>query len=223
MVSRNYCRCRDLRVRLNKKRKEIRDRCLILIYSVGVEMVKEPTKEMLEKEDGDEELPRDANIVKLLLKSMDVQEYEPCVIHQFLELWYRYVVDVLTDAQVYSEHAGKPAIDCDDVKLSIQTKVNFSFSQPPPREVLLELARNRNKIPLPKSISGLGIPLPSEQDTLISPNYQLAITNMQSAQAEEIEEDEELANSNPPQEQKTELPQQTPERVSFPLAAKRPR
>jgi len=88
--------------------------------------------------DKDEEsaMPRDAKIVKSLLKSMGVEGYEPRVIHKFLELWYRYVVDVLTDAQVYSEHAGKSAIDCDDVKLAIQSKVNFSFSQPPPREVI---------------------------------------------------------------------------------------
>lgn len=85
--------------------------------------------------EGDENLPRDANIVKSLLKSMGVEAYEPCVIHQFLELWYRYVVDVLSDAQVYSEYAGKTTIDCDDMKLAIQSKVNCSFSQPPPREV----------------------------------------------------------------------------------------
>ncbi|KAK1301439.1 hypothetical protein QJS10_CPB12g01785 [Acorus calamus] len=119
-------------------------------------------------------MPRDARVVKELLKSMGVTEYEPRVVHQFLEVWYRYVSDVLSDAQVYSEHAGKTSMDPDDLKLAIQSKLNFSFSQPPPREVLLELARNRNKIPLPKSIGGPGIPLPPEQDTLISPNYQLA-------------------------------------------------
>lgn len=88
--------------------------------------------------DRDEELamPRDAKILKCLLKSMGVEEHEPCVINKFLEVWYRYVVDVLTDAQVYSEHAGKSAIDCDDVKLAVQSEVNFSFSQPPPREVI---------------------------------------------------------------------------------------
>ncbi|KAJ4842570.1 Transcription initiation factor TFIID subunit 9 [Turnera subulata] len=169
--------------------------------------------------EGDEDLPRDAKIVKSLLKSMGVEDYEPRVIHQFLELWYRYVVDVLTDAQVYSEHAGKAAIDSDDVKLAIQSKVNFSFSQPPPREVLLELARNRNKIPLPKSIAGPGIPLPPEQDTLILPNYQVAIPKKQPAQAvEETEEDDDSADPNSSQEPKTDAPQQhTPQRVSFPL------
>ncbi|KAF2323624.1 hypothetical protein GH714_036367 [Hevea brasiliensis] len=174
--------------------------------------------------EGDEDLPRDAKIVKSLLKSMGVDDYEPRVIHQFLELWYRYVVDVLTDAQVYSEHAGKSAIDCDDVKLAIQSKVNFSFSQPPHREVLLELARNRNKIPLPKTIAGPGIALPPEQDTLISPNYQLAIPKKRPAQAmEETEKYEESADLTQSQEPKTDVPQHnTSQRVSFPLT-KRPK
>uniref|UniRef100_A0A2P2JF94 Transcription initiation factor TFIID subunit 9 n=1 Tax=Rhizophora mucronata TaxID=61149 RepID=A0A2P2JF94_RHIMU len=171
--------------------------------------------------DGEEELPRDAKLVKSLLRSMGVEDYEPRVIHQFLELWYRYVADVLTDAQVYSEHAGKAAIDCDDVRLAVQSKVNFSFSQPPPREVLLELARNRNKIPLPKTTPGPSIPLPPEQDTLISPNYQLVIPMKQAGQAEEMEEDEESADPKPSQEPKTDVQQHTPQRVSFPLT-KRP-
>ncbi|KAI3682142.1 hypothetical protein L2E82_50175 [Cichorium intybus] len=72
--------------------------------------------------DGEEDLPRDANILKTLLKSMGVDHYEQRVVHQFLELWYRYVVDVLTDAQEYSEHAGKSTIDSDDVKIAIQSK-----------------------------------------------------------------------------------------------------
>ncbi|CAL0306892.1 unnamed protein product [Lupinus luteus] len=171
--------------------------------------------------DKDEELeiPRDAKIVQSLLKSMGVEDYEPRVIHKFLELWYRYVVDVLTDAQVYSEHAGKSEIDCDDVKLSIQSKVNFSFSQPPPREVLLELAQNRNKIPLPKSIAGPGVNLPPDQDTLISPNYQLAIPNKRRAEPIEETEDEETAIPNPSQEYQMDMQiQQNPhQRVSFPL------
>ncbi|KAK6790959.1 hypothetical protein RDI58_010040 [Solanum bulbocastanum] len=180
-------------------------------------------------EGGEEDLPRDAKIVKTLLKSMGVDDYEPRVVHQFLELWYRYVVDVLTDAQVYSEHAGKASIDSDDIKLAIQSKVNFSFSQPPPREVLLELARNRNKIPLPKSIAGSGVPLPPEQDTLINPNYQLAIAKKQTSQPEETE-DEESADPNPApsknpslSHEKTDVPQGTPQRVSFSLGAKHPR
>ncbi|CAK8563838.1 unnamed protein product [Lathyrus sativus] len=173
--------------------------------------------------DNEEELsmpmPRDAKIIESLLKSMGVEEYEPRVIHKFLELWYRYVVDVLTDAQVYSEHASKSAIDVDDVKLAIQSQANFSFSQPPPREVLLELAKIRNKIPLPKSLAP-GVPLPPDQDTLISPNYQFAFPNKRSAEPIEETEEEEAANADPnpsSQEEKTDTQQNPSQRVSFPL------
>ncbi|RZR70889.1 hypothetical protein BHM03_00002090 [Ensete ventricosum] len=203
--------------------------------------------------------PRDARVVKELLRSMGLGEgeYEPRVVHQFLELAYRYVVDVLSDAQVYADHASKTAIDPDDVRLAIQSKVNFSFSQPPPREVrpppfplfpnpltliphcrsisgllrgdcsvLLELARRRNKIPLPKTIAPPGsIPLPPEQDTLIIPNYQLLIPRKQPPQVEETEEDVNGSNVNPTLVPNSSQEQQTLQRVSFPLssAAKRPR
>ncbi|CAL9059709.1 transcription initiation factor TFIID subunit 9-like [Musa acuminata AAA Group] len=182
--------------------------------------------------------PRDARVVKELLRSMGLGDgdYEPRVVHQFLELAYRYVVDVLSDAQIYSDHASKTAIDPDDVGLAIQSKVNFSFSQPPPREVLLELARSRNKTPLPKSIAPPGsIPLPPEQDTLISPNYQLLIPRKHPPQVEETEEDVDGSNTNPiattnlPQEPRIgtdqQPQQQSPQRVAFPLSSttERPR
>ncbi|KAF9616860.1 hypothetical protein IFM89_032710 [Coptis chinensis] len=88
-------------------------------------------------------------------------------------------------------------------------------------EVLLELARIRNKNPLLKSIAGSGIPLPPEEDTLISPNYQFAIPKKHRPQAaEETEEDDVGADENPPREQKTDPQRQkTPQRVSFPLVA----
>ncbi|GBG65720.1 hypothetical protein CBR_g52315 [Chara braunii] len=123
--------------------------------------------------DKSEYLPRDARVVKNVLKAMGVEEYEPRVLNQFLEFMHRYITDVLTDARVYSEHASKSAIDVDDVRLAIQSRVNFSFTQPPPREVLLELAKARNSIPLPIITQSPGIPLPPEQDTLLTPNYQI--------------------------------------------------
>ncbi|KAK8921264.1 hypothetical protein KSP39_PZI020532 [Platanthera zijinensis] len=176
--------------------------------------------------------PRDARVVRQLLRSMGIAqgEYEPRVVHQFLELCYRYVVDVLSDAQIYAEHAGKAIVDPDDVRLAIQSKVNFSFSQPPPREVLLELARTRNKTALPKTLAPAGsIPLPPEQDTLVSPNYQLLIPRKQLRQIEETEEDEDVpnptpnANPNPFAEQRTHAEKQqlqaVSQKVSFPLAS----
>ncbi|KAJ7545439.1 hypothetical protein O6H91_09G119900 [Diphasiastrum complanatum] len=180
----------------------------------------------------DEELPRDAKLVQSILMSMGVQHHEPRVVNQLLDFWYRYVVEILSDAQVYSEHAGKSAIDCDDVKLAVQTKVNSSFSQPPPRETLLELARARNSIPLPKAVGGPGIALPPDQDTLLSPNWQLFVpTRLVQKQEEEMDIDQE-EESKFDQSRATRESQPSPlhkseqdgvRRVSFALASKRPK
>jgi transcription initiation factor TFIID subunit 9B len=114
--------------------------------------------------------PRDARVVRELLRSMGLREgeYEPRVVHQFLDLAYRYVGDVLGDAQVYADHAGKAQIDADDVRLAIQAKVNFSFSQPPPREVpiLPSLLLNFVKFSLIVAFS-LGCVIRSSPRTLV--------------------------------------------------------
>ncbi|XWS18815.1 hypothetical protein CRYUN_Cryun32bG0077400 [Craigia yunnanensis] len=126
--------------------------------------------------EGEEDLPRDAKIVKSLLKSMGVEDYEPRVIHQFLELWYRYVVDVL-----------------------------------------LELARNRNKVPLPKAKPGPGILLPHAQDTLISTNYQFVIPKKQSDQARKRRKRMKKVLNLIPRKSRRQIRHTQHLRVSFPL------
>jgi hypothetical protein len=71
-----------------------------------------------------------AHAPSAVLHIIGLSEGEPCLVHQFLDLAYRYLGDVPGDAQVYAAHASKPQINADDVRLAIQTKVNFS-SQPP--------------------------------------------------------------------------------------------
>lgn len=88
-------------------------------------------------------------------------------------------------------------------------------------QVLLELARSRNKVPLPKSIRGAGISLPEEQDTLINPNYQLVVPKSQ--RGEETEDDEEPNPSQNPSHDQSYPPQDTPHRVSFQLGTKDPK
>ena len=46
-----------------------------------------------------------------------------------------YITDVLDDAKVYSSHANKKTLDCDDIKLAIQCRMDHSFTTPPPRDV----------------------------------------------------------------------------------------
>ncbi|KAL6075727.1 Transcription initiation factor TFIID subunit 9 [Balamuthia mandrillaris] len=97
-------------------------------------------------------MPREAKILALILKSMGVDKYEPLVLNQFLEFMHRYVSDVLQDSLVYSEHANKRELDLDDVRLAIQSRVNSSFTQPPPREFQAELAQCKNRTPLALSL-----------------------------------------------------------------------
>lgn len=128
------------------------------------------TDELL-KQNG--ELPRDARVMAQLLKSMGVDEYQPRVLNQLLEFMYRYVSEVLQDGLMYAEHAGRTELAVEDVQLAVQARVNSSFTQPPPRELLLELAKEKNSNPLPNFPTRLGVLLPPEEHCLVQPTYQI--------------------------------------------------
>ncbi len=57
-------------------------------------------------------------------------------------------MNVLKDAQVFQAHRQGQKVEVDDLRLAIQSRVNNSFTQPPPRELMLELAADRNNQPL---------------------------------------------------------------------------
>mmetsp|Transcript_2993 Transcript_2993/g.10795 ORF Transcript_2993/g.10795 Transcript_2993/m.10795 type:complete len:145 (-) Transcript_2993:93-527(-) len=118
-------------------------------------------------------VPQDGKVVLAILKSMGVEEVDSRVVPQFLEFIFRYTSDILEEAQVYAEHAGRPDIQFEDIKLAIQCRVNFSFTQPPPREVQIELAQQRNSRPLPALQQKFGLPLPRDEYTLLRPGYKV--------------------------------------------------
>lgn len=119
--------------------------------------------------------PRDARIVEAILKSMGVDSYDPRVVNQLLELLYRYVSSVLLDAREYCEHADKTEIDLEDIRLAIRSKCSFSFTQPPPRDVTMRLAAERNSIPLPPVDQRAGVALPPTDDQLTAQNYRVIL------------------------------------------------
>ncbi|KAI8379403.1 transcription initiation factor IID, 31kD subunit-domain-containing protein [Radiomyces spectabilis] len=121
----------------------------------------------------DQQQPRDARIVSLILQSLGVQDYDPKVVHQLLEFAHRYTSDVFQDALVYAEHANKSDIDLEDIQLAIQGRVNHSFTTPPPKEFLLELAREKNKAPLPLIPEKYGIRLPADKHCLTGINFSI--------------------------------------------------
>jgi len=117
--------------------------------------------------------PKDAQLMASILKDMGVTEYEPKVINQMLEFTYRYVTDILDEAKAYSNHASKKTVDCDDVALAVHSKMDNAFTTPPPRELLLELARTKNSQPLPLIKQGIGLRLPPDRFCFLAPNYRV--------------------------------------------------
>lgn len=115
--------------------------------------------------------PRDAQTVEAILHAMGVETYDFRVVNQLLELLYRYISSVLEDARTFSEHADKHCVDAEDIKLAIRSRMNFTFTQPPSRDVTVCLAKERNAIPLPQVDKKAGVALPEPQFQLTSQNY----------------------------------------------------
>ena len=82
-------------------------------------------------------IPPSARAIALLLASTPtVQDAQPGVLHQLLEFSNRYTAQVLSDALVYAEHAGRSGkIEHEDVTLAVQARVGWEFGGRIPKEV----------------------------------------------------------------------------------------
>ncbi|KAJ3252848.1 hypothetical protein HDU77_004889 [Chytriomyces hyalinus] len=119
------------------------------------------------------ELPRNARIVSLIMQAMDVTDYQPAVLPQLMEFVHRYVLDVVADAQLFADHAGRTEIDADDVRLAVEAKMSHSFTGAPSKEVLASIAEAKNVAPLPVVNEKLGLRLPPERNALTGLNFQI--------------------------------------------------
>ena len=82
-------------------------------------------------------IPPSARAIALLLASTPtVQDAQPGVLHQLLEFSHRYTAQVLSDALVYAEHAGRSGkVEMEDVVLAVQARVGWEFGGRVPKEV----------------------------------------------------------------------------------------
>ncbi|KAK9449315.1 transcription initiation factor IID, 31kD subunit-domain-containing protein [Limtongia smithiae] len=115
---------------------------------------------MAETEELPSATPRDARILHLILASAGVGAYEDRVPLQLMDFAHRYTAQVLEDSLVYADHAraganpstgtaANTALTVDDVRLAVQARVRHQFKPAPPKEMLLGLAHERNRRPLP--------------------------------------------------------------------------
>ncbi|XP_060820085.1 transcription initiation factor TFIID subunit 9-like [Bombus pascuorum] len=118
-------------------------------------------------------IPKDAQVIMSIMKDMGITDYDSKVINQLLEFTYRYVTCILDDSRIYANHAKKKFIDLDDVRLAVKMQLERTFTNPPPRDVLLDVARAKNNVPLPFVKSNSGLRLPPDRFCLNATNYKL--------------------------------------------------
>jgi transcription initiation factor TFIID subunit 9B len=123
------------------------------------------------------DMPGEAITIRKILKSMGVEEYEPRVINMLLDFMYKYVSEVLMDAEAYSEQTGRAPgeVDTENVVLAIEARAAHSFVQQPSQEDLSKIASKINSQPLPKLKEKYGLRLPPDTESLVLPNWRVNI------------------------------------------------
>ncbi|KAJ6509967.1 transcription initiation factor IID, 31kD subunit-domain-containing protein [Mycena vitilis] len=143
-------------------------------------------------------LPPTARAIALLLSSTpSVQDVQPAVLHQLLDFSQRYTAQVLTDANVYADYAGRSGkIEMDDVVLAVQARVGWEFGGRVPKEVILSLASDVNAVALPAVPEVFGVRMPQATECLTSidfdliPNKPPPGVKLYDEEIEEVEESE---------------------------------
>ncbi|CAG9464874.1 unnamed protein product [Pedinophyceae sp. YPF-701] len=139
------------------------------------------------QDDGD---PEDITMIKNVLKSMGVEEFEPGVVDTLLQYAYRHVTDVVESAAVIAGQARRERKDVtyDDLKLALRMQQGLLQGHPPTAETLKAMAGERNGRPLPvvarpgqgpaSRVVGLDkkdwqtyVRLPAEDRCTVMPNY----------------------------------------------------
>lgn len=152
--------------------------------------------------------PRDARLIHLVLASLGVSAYQERVPLQLLDFAYRYTAGVLGDALhlTLEGHAGAGAgasssssrgnnaesvVSIAALRLAVAGRLNYQFRSALPKEFLLELAQERNRIALPRVEREFGLRLPPEKYCLTGVGWGLKDNwDSEGEEDDEVEEDE---------------------------------
>mmetsp|Transcript_7569 Transcript_7569/g.9563 ORF Transcript_7569/g.9563 Transcript_7569/m.9563 type:complete len:183 (+) Transcript_7569:163-711(+) len=129
-------------------------------------------------------VPRDVRLLHLIFATQGIQNYQDHVPLQLMDFAHRYTTSVLKDALIYNDHAkplnsntninssANSTVNTDDIRLAIAARTNYQFKPTPPKELLLELAHERNSKPLPPVIPKWGLNLPPEKYCLTARDWE---------------------------------------------------
>lgn len=116
------------------------------------------------QDSGKSRRPRDVRLVHMLLASLGVTSYQDRVPVQLLDFAYRYTANVLQDAVHLATEGYAAATDgtagakgsaevnsvsLPALRLSIASRLHFQFQTGMPKEFLMDVASERNRIALP--------------------------------------------------------------------------
>ncbi|CAI4048759.1 hypothetical protein SKDZ_13G3620 [Saccharomyces kudriavzevii ZP591] len=125
-----------------------------------------------------EDTPRDVRLLHLLLASQSIHQYEDQVPLQLMDFAHRYTQGVLKDALVYNDYAGSSntagsSLGVEDIRLAIAARTQYQFKPTAPKELMLQLAAERNKKALPQVMGTWGVRLPPEKYCLTAKEWDL--------------------------------------------------
>ena len=146
--------------------------------------------------------PRDARLVHLILAHYGCTSYQERVPLQLMDFAYRYTSSVLQDALHLTNEGygtagagagtgpgtgkgiggagagsgdGNSVVGMSAVRLAIHSRTHYQYSPTLPKEVMMDLAQDRNRIGLPQLQKEFGgMRLPPEQFLLTGQGWQLA-------------------------------------------------
>ncbi|CCC69072.1 hypothetical protein NCAS_0C00820 [Naumovozyma castellii] len=137
-----------------------------------------------------EDTPRDVRLLHLLLAAQSIHQYEDQVPLQLMDFAHRYARGILKDAMVYNDHSaagpsdtttgnttsatgGAKGLTVEDIRLAIASRTQYQFKPTAPKELLLQLAQERNKKSLPQVMGAWGVRLPPEKYCLTAKDWTL--------------------------------------------------
>ncbi|CAR28796.1 hypothetical protein ZYGR_0U01550 [Zygosaccharomyces rouxii] len=129
-----------------------------------------------------QDIPRDVRLLHLLLASQSIHQYEDQVPLQLMDFAHRYTRGVLKDAVVYNDYAessnaqgsSNQGLSVEDIRLAIAARTQYQFKPTAPKELLLQLAAERNKKALPQVMGMWGVRLPPEKYCLTAKEWDIS-------------------------------------------------
>ena len=146
-------------------------------------------------ENADTFVPRDAVVVRAILRDVGVRDCDARVIAQGMEFVHRCAAEALVEAAAARDHAGRSgandSLTVDDVKVGVRAVLMRQYVDPPSLADSRALASRVNAKPLPKLTHRPGIHVPTEMN-LLSDNWDIGPPHERdAARAAELEREAE--------------------------------